>query len=65
MQQPESNQPKSSMPNYLPGHGPEEVSRLIRQANVLRPYTERLLRCAGIGPRQRILDSRKLSACSL
>lgn len=50
MQQPELN------PNFLPGHGPEEVSRLIRQAEMHQPFTERLLRCARIEPGQRILD---------
>jgi ubiquinone/menaquinone biosynthesis C-methylase UbiE len=50
MQQSELN------PNYLPGHDPEEISRLIRQAEMHRRFTERLLHCARIEPGQRILD---------
>jgi ubiquinone/menaquinone biosynthesis C-methylase UbiE len=50
MQRPELN------PNYLPGHGPEEVSRLIHQAELYQRFTDRLLHCARIEPGQRILD---------
>jgi SAM-dependent methyltransferase len=42
--------------DYLLGSTDEEQERLIRQAALLAPFTERLFRDAGIGPAQRVLD---------
>lgn len=41
---------------YLLGSTDAEHERLIRQAAILDPFTERLFRDAGIGPGQRVLD---------
>jgi 2-polyprenyl-3-methyl-5-hydroxy-6-metoxy-1,4-benzoquinol methylase len=41
---------------YILGHSDREIRRLIRQAAILRPITERLLRGAGIGRGMRVLD---------
>jgi ubiquinone/menaquinone biosynthesis C-methylase UbiE len=41
---------------YLLGHSDREIQRLIRQADILRPITERLLREAGLLPGMRVLD---------
>jgi ubiquinone/menaquinone biosynthesis C-methylase UbiE len=41
---------------YILGHSQEEIGRLIFQAAILRPFTERLFRSAGIGPGMRVLD---------
>ena len=42
--------------NYILGHSQDEISRLMRQAAILRPFTERLLRNAKIEPGMRVLD---------
>jgi 2-polyprenyl-3-methyl-5-hydroxy-6-metoxy-1,4-benzoquinol methylase len=42
--------------NYMLGHSEEEIRRLMIQAAVLRPITERLLRSTGIGWGMRVLD---------
>jgi SAM-dependent methyltransferase len=42
---------------YVLGHAAEEQRRLDSQGSMLRPYTERLLREAGIGPGMRVLDA--------
>jgi ubiquinone/menaquinone biosynthesis C-methylase UbiE len=42
--------------DYALGYTNSEHERLIRQARRIAPYTERLFREAGIGPRQRVLD---------
>src|SRR5215471_4616480 len=42
--------------NYILGHSDAEIRRLQTQAAILRPITERLLRCAGIQPGMRVLD---------
>ena len=42
--------------DYSLGHSDAELQRLTWQAEVLRPYTERLLRMAGIEPGMRVLD---------
>ena len=42
--------------NYVLGHSEAEIGRLQTQAAILRPITERLLRCAGIQPAMRVLD---------
>jgi 2-polyprenyl-3-methyl-5-hydroxy-6-metoxy-1,4-benzoquinol methylase len=41
---------------YILGHSPAEIRRLINQATILRPTTERLLRSAGIEQGMRVLD---------
>jgi SAM-dependent methyltransferase len=41
---------------YILGHSAREIRRLTRQAAILRPFTERLLRGAGIGRGMRVLD---------
>jgi len=41
---------------YVLGYGASEEDRLIRQATVIAPLTERLFREAGIGRGQRVLD---------
>jgi ubiquinone/menaquinone biosynthesis C-methylase UbiE len=42
--------------DYVLGHTDREQHRLIRQARVLAPATERFLRDAGIVPGMRVLD---------
>jgi ubiquinone/menaquinone biosynthesis C-methylase UbiE len=42
--------------DYVLGHTDREQARLIRQARVLAPITERFLRDAGIVPGMRVLD---------
>jgi 2-polyprenyl-3-methyl-5-hydroxy-6-metoxy-1,4-benzoquinol methylase len=44
------------METYVMGYSQHESERLMLQARVLRPMTERLLRGAGIGPGMRVLD---------
>jgi len=44
------------MMKYYLGHSQLELKRLIAQADVLRPMTERLLRSAGMRPGMRVLD---------
>src|SRR5882762_10965836 len=41
---------------YVLGHSQDEIRRLIDQAAILRPTTERLLRSAGIEQGMRVLD---------
>jgi ubiquinone/menaquinone biosynthesis C-methylase UbiE len=41
---------------YILGHSQEEIRRLTFQGAILRPFTERLLRNAEIGPGMRVLD---------
>ena len=42
--------------DYVLGHSQREIQRLIAQAAILRPVTERLLRSLKIGPGMRVLD---------
>jgi len=44
------------MEDYALGYTDTERERLIRQAGIIAPITERLFREAGIGPGQRVLD---------
>ena len=44
------------MKDYALGYTDAEQERLIRQAAIIAPITERLFREAGIGPGQRVLD---------
>src|SRR3981081_663718 len=41
---------------YILGHSQQEIGRLILQATILRPFTERLMRNAEIGPGMRVFD---------
>jgi cyclopropane fatty-acyl-phospholipid synthase-like methyltransferase len=43
-------------PKYILGHSQEEIRRLMAQTAILRPFTDRLLRNAEIGPGMRVLD---------
>ena len=45
-----------SCTKYILGHSPAEIQRLMSQAVMLRPITERLLRSAGIEPGMRVLE---------
>ncbi|MGH2558348.1 MAG: class I SAM-dependent methyltransferase [Thermomicrobiales bacterium] len=49
---------------YVLGHSPEELRRLDAQGAILRPYTERLLREAGIGPGMRVLAAAQARAAA-
>jgi len=42
--------------DYILGHSPREIQRLIQQADISRPITERLLMRLNIGPGARVLD---------
>jgi SAM-dependent methyltransferase len=42
--------------NYVLGQTGQERERLLLQARILRPFTERYFRAAGIGPGMRVLD---------
>ncbi len=44
------------IPQYVLGRSESEAQRLIRQANFVRPSTERIFRKAGITPGMRVLD---------
>jgi SAM-dependent methyltransferase len=48
--------PTTPRPEYVLGYGASEEDRLIRQATLIAPITERLFREAGIGSGQRVLD---------
>jgi SAM-dependent methyltransferase len=43
-------------PTYVMGYSAEERERLIQQAGLFGPITERFLRTAGLGPGMRVLD---------
>jgi len=45
-----------SRTEYVLGSAPRELNRLILQAEIIRPITERLLRQAGLKPGMRVLD---------
>jgi ubiquinone/menaquinone biosynthesis C-methylase UbiE len=42
--------------NYVLGQSVHEYERLMLQARMLRPYTEKLFRAAGLAPGMRVLD---------
>lgn len=42
--------------NYVLGQTGQEQERLLLQARILRPFTERYFRAAGLGPGLRVLD---------
>lgn len=57
MLEPVSSRPRNQREaEYILGHSPAEIRRLILQAAVLEPITTRLLRAAGIAPGMRVLD---------
>jgi SAM-dependent methyltransferase len=43
-------------PQYVLGRSGSESQRLIKQARIVQPFTERVFRRAGIGPGMRVLD---------
>lgn len=45
-----------ALPDYVLGRSPEEYARLTLQARILRPYTERFFRAAGISEGMHVLD---------
>ena len=51
-----ANMASSSSGPYLLGSTDAEHQRLIRQSEILNPFTERLFHDAGLGPGQRVLD---------
>jgi ubiquinone/menaquinone biosynthesis C-methylase UbiE len=46
----------SETAKYMLGHSQDEIGRLMRQATIVRPITERLLRNVGIQAGMRVLD---------
>jgi len=42
--------------NYVLGQSAHEYERLMLQARLLRPYTEKFFRAAGLAPRMRVSD---------
>ncbi len=46
----------STSPNYVLGQSVQEQERLMFQARLLRPYTDRFFRASGITPGMRVLD---------
>src|SRR4249919_2438082 len=42
--------------NYVLGQSDHEYERLMLQARILRPYTEKFFRAAGLAPGMRVLD---------
>jgi ubiquinone/menaquinone biosynthesis C-methylase UbiE len=47
---------ETAQAEYMLGHSQHEIRRLMRQAAILRPFTERLLRNAEMEPGMRVLD---------
>src|SRR5689334_15110837 len=45
-----------ALPDYVLGRTPEEYARLEFQARIVRPYTERYFRAAGLAPGMRVLE---------
>jgi ubiquinone/menaquinone biosynthesis C-methylase UbiE len=46
----------SAPSNYVLGQSTHEYERLMLQGRLLRPYTEKYFRAAGVGPGMRVLD---------
>ncbi len=46
----------AALPDYVLGRTREEYARLELQARIIRPYTERFFRAAGLAPGMRVLD---------
>jgi ubiquinone/menaquinone biosynthesis C-methylase UbiE len=51
-----SRMSQPSTTEHVYGRSPEEHARLTLQARILRPYTERFFRAAGLVPGMRVLD---------
>ncbi|MEO8100551.1 MAG: class I SAM-dependent methyltransferase [Acidobacteriota bacterium] len=51
-----SNVPSSVPSNYVLGQSVHEYERLMLQSRILRPFTEKFFRAAGVGPGMRVLD---------
>src|SRR4030095_15790859 len=51
-----SRMSQPSTTEHVYGRSPEEHARLALQARILRPYTERFFRAAGLAPGMRVLD---------
>ena len=45
-----------TVPNYVLGQSAHEYERLMLQARILRPYTEKFFRAAELAPGMRVLD---------
>jgi len=45
---PDSDENPTAGPKYILGHSTAEIRRLMKQAEILRPITARLLQAAGI-----------------
>jgi ubiquinone/menaquinone biosynthesis C-methylase UbiE len=48
--------PQQSSSDYVMGYSEQEQQRLMLQAAILRPWTERFFRAAGLGTGMRVLD---------
>jgi cyclopropane fatty-acyl-phospholipid synthase-like methyltransferase len=48
--------PETASASYVMGHDDRERKRLAFQASILNPFTEQLLRRAGISSGMRVLD---------
>ena len=46
----------SAPANYVLGQSAHEYERLMLQSKILRPYTDKYFRTAGIAPGMRVLD---------
>ena len=47
---------EASQPKYILGHDQSEIDRLMVQSAVMRPFTERLFKAAGMSTGMRVLD---------
>ena len=47
---------EASQPKYILGHEQSEIDRLMVQSAVMRPFTERLFKAAGMSTGMRVLD---------
>jgi hypothetical protein len=59
---------EASQPKYILGHEQSEIDRLMVQSAVMRPFTERLFKAAGMRTGMRVLDLgcgpwRRFDAC--
>jgi ubiquinone/menaquinone biosynthesis C-methylase UbiE len=47
---------EASQPKYILGHEQSEIDRLMVQSAVMRPFTERVFKAAGMSTGMRVLD---------
>ena len=47
---------EASQPKYILGHEQSEIDRLMVQSALMRPFTERLFKAAGMSTGMRVLD---------